>query len=562
MSPVVSHDEIYYLAEAKTIALDGLDLTGQVSPLSLQAANPLYAELPGLMMVPGALLFPNNPLLAGRFTHAVLGSAFALVLAGVVLQLFHSRKLALVTATVCLFNPWWFENSRMSFDSLLSLFFYFSAIWVGLSSQKKMLPLSFLLFVLGFYQYQGLKILFLPMIFMMVLYQMKVFEERPVQWLKLVKKNYVYLVFFIIAILFFGIHLFRLSQTEAGGRVNDLIFLNHDFIETRMNKERAQGLVSPLNKILNNKATVLFEIFSEKYLNSFEFSQLFLHVDALRNPFAVWSKGIFHLVDLPLILVGIAVLFSQKKWRSQAIFITTMVLIAPLPSAINSKDTWMFFRASFLFPWGILLSAMGLWKMWQVLKPRWLIAGVAGIYMIFIVMFFYDYFVRYPVYGTNQGYLAERVLSRYVKEESAVGKQVYVYAEEPYFTFTTYLTLANVIQKNSLDQIHQAYQSKVFAVNAVQVIGECFSPTKLGEHVAIVDARIPFCEGESEAMTNPSARIMIPSLIDSGSVYKIYNDSICQQYGLPPFSHVTKDVFQIESLPQDTFCKSFFAVMR
>lgn len=559
LSPVVSHDEIYYLAEAKTIALDGHDLTGQVSPLSLQAANPLYAELPGTVMMMGNWFFPNNPVVAGRFIHAILGSAFAIVLAGVVLRLFKSRKLALLVAVLCLFNPWWFQNSRMSFDSLLSLFFYFSAIWVGLSSQKKWLPLSFFLFVIGFYQYQGLKILLLPMIFALVLYQTKVLEVQPSQWLSKLKANYIYGIFLLLAVLFFAVHIIRLGKSEAGGRVNDLIFLNNDFIQARLNTQRAQGLLSPFNKIFVNKATVLFEVFSEKYVNSFELSQLFLHVDVLRNPFAVWSKGVFHLTDLPLIILGAWTLWSQKKWRSKAMLIGMMILIAPLPSAINSKDTWMFFRSSFLFPWLIILAGMGMWKMWNW-RPKWLFIGGIFIYGLFVSTFFYDYFVRYPVYGTTDRYFAERVLTRYANEEKESGKQVYIYGEEPYFTFTTYISLANEINKNTLPQIHQAYNSKEYSVNGVHVVGECFSPKNLSDAVAIVDARTPFCDGESDADVNVNTEVAILSLLDSGSIFKIYNDSTCRKYGLPRFSHITEDVFNIESLSQETFCKSFFAV--
>jgi hypothetical protein len=560
IAPAISHDEVYYYVEAKSIGLSGKDPSGEVSPWQLKAANPLFAELPGTIMAPAAMLFPNQPVLAGRFTHVIIGALFAIVLAGVVEKLFHNKALSIITAIACLCNPWFFENSRMSFDSLLSLFFYFSAIWAFLSSQKKFLPISFVLFAIGFYQYQGLKLIFPPLILVLTIYKLQLFELSPKKWVEQIKKEYWVCLFAVLTMLFFGVHVLRLKSSVAGGRVNDLIFFNKEFIENKLAVQRAQSLVSPINKIFVNKPMIIVTVFLEKYLNAFDLNQLFLHVDSFRNPFAVWSKGVFHLIDLPLILLGSWVALRNKKWRQQALLIGMMILIAPLPLAVNSKDTWMFFRASFLFPWGIILASVGMWYIWQ--KKIWVLTGATTfVYVLFLSGFLFEYFSQYPIYGTTDRYFSERVMSRYVKEAALQGKQVQVFAEEPYYTYTMFIALANQTNKQNLPQIQQSYQAEQYKLNAVTVDSKCFSPSSLNGAIAVVDARIPVCDGESIQDISQGA-IMIPSLIDSGAQFKIFNDSICTQYGLPNFSHVTTNVFDVENLKQDEFCRSFLAIYR
>jgi len=554
LSPVISHDEIYYVAEAKSLSISGKDPTGLTSPTQLKAANPLYAELPGTLMTPAALLFANSPVLAARFTHALLGSLFPLVLGALAFVLFKNKSIAIITACVASVNPWLFQNSRMGFDALFSLFFYFAGMTVLLRAKKYSLPLSFLLFVIGFYQYQGLKLLFIPLIFICIFFLVVRKTPTPIHVKKLLSLHWKILLFFVVALLFFSIHIVRLKNSQAGGRVQDLIFFDQTTLTTIVDTQRRQSVASPIQSLYSNKATALISIFTEKYIDTFNLQQLFVHVDARRNPFAVTTKGIFYLIDLPLIFLGLYYLISQKKNRAVMVFMIGMILISPLPSAINSKDTWMFFRSSFLFPWLMILTALGIYFIWQR-KSLVLKLTLTSIYTLFICSFAYDYFFKYPVLGTNGIYFSERIIASYL-QRLPEEKGVTVITEEPRFTYESILSFNNNLSKDNITQINSSFKSSLFSIKNVTVTSQCFSPElATDQRIYIVDARTPPCD-TPQTQENVT-RLIIPSLLDSGALFYVYNDQLCSTYQLQGYSKVTQRVMNVEELENKMFCEHF-----
>jgi hypothetical protein len=558
LSPVVAHDEMYYLTEAKTLSLSGKDPFGKMTPLSLKPSNPLFAELPATIMVPAALVFSNNPVLAGRVTHVVIGTLFCIVLAAVVYLLFRKKDLAVITLLVTAFNPWFFQNSRMSFDALFSLFFYFLGILLVLLKQKKFLPVAFLAFFLGFYQYQGLKIILIPMVFTVAVYVSDVTSLKKFKFKNFIKEQKWLLLFLFCISLLFVWQVARLKTTSAADRVNDLVFFDQNLLSSRVNQDRLQSVDSKFTSLFTNKLTAMFSIMGEKYLDSFQLGQLFLKVDARRNPFAVSSKGVFHLIDLPLLLLGIGLLLKENKWRRQGLLILAMILIAPIPSAINGKDTWLFFRSSFLFPWLIILISLGFYKLLKWKKI--IFGGVVGLYTLAVVFFMYDYFVRYPIYGTADRYFAERVLASYIQRLSTE-KKAEVLAEEPFFFYSALITLTNSINKNNIAKINSAFVNEEYQINSWLVDSRCYAPSKQADDtVTIVDSRNALCDGEKKPDATSTRILQIPSLIDNGSLFSIYNDSLCGQYSLDRFVHVTANKMSVEDLSDEDFCHTFITV--
>lgn len=556
LSPVIAHDEVYYVVEAKTISLDGKDPSGTVSPLSLTPSNPLFAELPGSVMALSAKIFSANPIVAARATHVVLGSVVCIILALISYSLFGQKNLSSIVLALCLLNPWFFQNSRMNFDALFSIFFYLLGIFCVLQKRPVWLLAAFVSFFLGFYQYQGMKLLLVPIVFLSCAYVFRFPTPQKRSWSKILHHNVWLGVFFVSICLVFVVQIARLRGTQAGGRINDLVFFDQELLSQRVNNDRQLALQSRWTPIFSNKLTAMSTIFIEKYIDTFQFNQLFIHIDARRNPFAVWSKGIFYLIDLPLICIAGVVLARQQKYKKESLFLLGMILIAPLPSAINGKDTWLYFRASFLFPWLILLSAFGMWKILQ--KNKILGFATVFLYMCFVSQFFYEYFVRYPVYGTTDRYFSERVVSSYLKRTSDRSQDAMVLTEEPFFFYSTLLAFTNSIQQRNLDQIHESYHSKNYRLNRWQVDGKCFSPSTQAGSVSIIDSRVSVCEHEQLPDPKQDARVVvIPSLIDSGAQFTIYNDVLCQPFALGQFSHVTKDVFDVEHLSDKDFCENF-----
>jgi len=79
--PGATYDEIVYVAESQMILKHGTDASGQWRPWSLSPSKELYSELTSTTLIPGFLVFPNNPVLASKIIPVIMGSAVPVFLA-------------------------------------------------------------------------------------------------------------------------------------------------------------------------------------------------------------------------------------------------------------------------------------------------------------------------------------------------------------------------------------------------------------------------------------------------------------------------------------------------
>lgn len=555
---VISHDEVYYMTEAKTILLNFSDPSGEWSPLSLTSANPLYAELPGFIMSFMTFFTFNNPLLAAKITHIILTTGLCFILGGLAYSLTKSNKFAFITILIATLNPWLFQFSRMGFDSIFSLFFYFLGILIYIRNKNYKKLWALIPFFIGFFQYQGLKIIFVPLILFTVIY-VYFQEESNINFDKTYfrsfykKSNFIYgFITIIFALMLFSITILRLQTQKAADRTKDIIFSDETYNTTNVFKQRQQAIDTSYNKYYINKFTVISERFLNQYLESFSPQQLFLKGEPLRNPFSVFNHGMFYLIDLPLILYGLFMMLKEEKTKKSAVFLFSLIMIAPLPSAINATGIWIMFRSSLMIPVFVILSSYGVYKLWENL-PKLLFVALITTYFILVSRFFFFYFHTYPILGTTGEYFSERILASYIVRNPQL--EIKIYANEPKFVFESILVYNNLINKENLAAINTAMKSEKYQLENFVVDNKCVPSVKENPNTIIIaHAVIPNCDGSNNETELAS---QIAELTDSRGVYKLYNDSFCLPYGLDRFSHINKDVFAVEKQDDETFCKSF-----
>ncbi|MEN8253446.1 MAG: glucosyltransferase domain-containing protein [Patescibacteria group bacterium] len=552
--PAITHDEIYYAAEAKSIAVSGSDTSGTWRPWSLQPAHALFAELPGTIMAPAAFIFPNSPVLAARATHAFLGSLFPLILAVVALSLFKDKKLALITAMITAFNPWFFQFSRMGFDAILSLFFYFLGLLILLNTKKYWRLLSLPILFLGFFQYQGLKIIFPPLIFLFVAYLFSIDYDKK----KSLFKNIIFqkssLIILLLSLLLFITYIFNLSSQSAAGRVDDLIFFNRDLLSQELFAIKQASIPNFSQRIFTNAISTVASYAVKGYVSSFDPILLFVHGETVRNPSSVWTVGNFHLFDAILILIGFVYAWTLKKWRKAMIFIVSLILIAPLPVAINSVDIWVLYRSSLLYPLLIILSSIGFYFLWQ--KNRLIKFFLIIVYLLSISSFLYQYFYRYPVYSTKGKYFAKRVLANHIKRSPDNQKYI-ILADESEFLFSSLLVFNNLINKENILAINTAMQNQDYNLSKINIQDNCIDLSQIDKASTIVaDDSVTFCaDAVKDQVVGRNTSIV--SLLDGGWIYRIYNDQVCGDYELERFLKLEENLLAVEKLNQEIFCKNF-----
>ncbi len=539
--PVISHDESFYPVQAKTLSVNGHGLNGIWKPSSLTAEVELYAELPGLIMMPAAKLLPNQPILAAKITHIILGTAIIFILSALAFALTKQHSFAIFTALIASVNPWLFQFSRMGFDSMFSLFFYLTALLIFIKAKNWHKIWAFPIFFLGFFQYQGLKVIFLPIVFIASFYN---WQKKENSWPTL--------IVLIVSILLFVFYLQSLRFQTSGNRLNFLIFNDHEYINQQVNLNRQQSLNNPWKNLYSNKLTVVGLRFVEQYINSLDLKQWFFSLDVVRNPFAVYQHGLFYPQDLFLIVLGLIFLWQKKSQQKMAFLLTCLLLIAPLPAAIVSTGNWLVFRVSFLVPIYILLIAFAInqiAKKW----PRSIFLGVIIIYFLFTTRFFYEYFYRYPILGTRDQYFSEKIIAQYIKRNPK--KNIIIIAPEPIFVFNEILIFNNLINQKNIDSINKSFQTKNYQLENFQILGERCIPNNIDKNtIYISHSNVRPCDESNDFLLDYT---QIPSLIDGGGVYRIYQDSYCGDLNLARFPNLQNNVFALNKLSQEDFCKNF-----
>lgn len=549
---VISHDEIFYPTQAKTLAVSGYGANGKWTPLEFSPENKLYAELPGFIMSFAAKVFPNQTIFAARITHAFLGSLLVFILAAIAYELSKNRKVAIATMVLAAFNPWLFQFSRMGFDSLFSLFFYTSGLLFFIKNKKYAKLWSLPLFILGFLQYQGLKVIFLPLILLTTLFNLLKDNEFKISKLQeILKKNIPSLIVLISAVIIFIVYLFKVQTQGASERLNFFVWNDEKTINQMVNVARQQGFNSSLSNVYPNKITVIIEKLAEQYFNSLDLKQWFFSLEVVRNPFAVYQHGLFYWLDLPLIIWGLIVVFNNKKNKKIGLFLASLAIIAPLPSAIVSTGSWLVFRSSFLVP--IFLILMGfavndLFEKW----PKKSFFVFATFYLILIARFLYQYFYVYPISGTRDQYFAEKIIAQYIKRNP--DKKIIITAPEPIFVFQEILIYNNLINKENIKDINQAFNTENYQLTNFKVLGErCVPEIIENDTIYISHSNSRPCSGDD----SPLKYTQIPSLIDGGGIYRIYNDLNCANFGLSRFPSIREDLFDLDKLSSQEFCENF-----
>ena len=550
----LTHDELYYVAQARTLAVDGRDPTGSWRPWFLTSAHPLFAELPGVLMAPAALLFTNS-LLAARITHVLVGSLIPIVLALLAQSLFKNRGVTIATLLLASINPWLFQQSRQSFDPLFGMFFYLLGMAWLLRSQKWWRLGAIGFFALGFFQYQGFKVLLLPFYGITAAYiWLTTDSKRSIKTsdtLSLIAGG----VLLGLLLLSF---VTRITSQQAASRINDFIFFDQPYLATKVVEHRQGSIPSLITPWYSNWLTQTANHIWFRAADSINIVQLFVRGESSRNPTSVWSMGSLYPVDGVLILVGFAVLWSSSKWRKQSYFLLAWFLISPLPSVINSNDSWPFLRSSFLIPCFIFLAAVGVVHIWDsATKYRSLIrSGLILAYLLFVSIFTYEYILRYPIYASGGKYMLERVVSSY-GSRLPPDKKLVVLISEAEFQFYAYLIYNRLITTNTINDIHADFQNRSYTMGNVTIKTDCLKQDMLSDenNIFIVDDTVQTCESPKE---NNIFRLRMHSLTTDSPLLTVYNDPICRNVNLVRKYPLSLDVLKIEKIKNETFCGLFF----
>jgi len=547
----ISDDELGFIINAKAVFLTGKDINGIWSPFSLSSimGGCPQAELPCLIIAPVIGPLPLS-LFTAKLFYVVI-STLLIVLLYLITSRFINRQAALFVGLVGALNPWSIIFGRTAYEAPLAIFFYLLAFYVLIIAKNWKILFAFIPLLIGFYSYQGTKLIFVPYAFLIALFS----------WYVLSQKRYFkqYLVLFILCLSLFVYFIFSVQHQSTRTRLTELSTPNSPMYTMTVDNERRLSIKTPLTSLFSNKLVAFGKDSIDKYLGVFSTNFLFLTGEG-RSTFSLWYHGYFYYLDFFFLIVGFCVLFVKRK--SLWFLLSSLVLIAPIPTVVSNVGTgFAALRSSLIYPLFIILIGLGIWYIVFLSRRKVYFVTVLSVLMVLygiqVLNFINIYFFRNPIYNSEAYNLSSRVLSKYIQLADVYGRKIIVISDNPKGNFYHYLFDANLYNANTARGISNLIQQSKYEYNNV-TFTQCRDTLDFSGNTTIVGVAIKKCG--SLDFNTPQGNLAIPQLSDGGPIFRIVNDTICSKYHESlshfPYNFSFSD-FAVENLPEERFCEKF-----
>lgn len=572
----MTHDEMVYAAQAKSLAVQGATLDGSLSWFSLQPVDPMYAEWPASFVAVGFWL-SNHPLWATHFVSALMGLLLPFGLAWLSYGVWRSKKLAIATLFIASLTPLHWQLSRLMLDAWYSGFFY---VWGGallLTGSSVLVALSLPLFVVGFFGYQGFKLLLLPWIAVLLglrvtaslKWQLKsaagLFEHVRQH---ITRYQLGVLAGCLVLVLWYGFWL--MPQQDVNNRLHWTIFSDTTITTQRVNDNRRLSLDNPYLRLIDNRYNHIAFFLSQRLVAALNPQLLFLTTDSNVSGFTVWTHGVFYSVEGALLVLGFLWLLHHRHYRWSGIVAVAGTVVLLLPTLINTQSEWHIMRSGLSYMLMMMIMAWGATQWWRWKLGRGVLIGLYG---VSILHFGYHYAYRLPVMSLDFSNFNEYQVARYIQLslEKNPDQPVVFHTGQPKSFFISYLVYANALNHETASQVVESFrtnhesQQKNYSLGLVTFTDACFDfetqNTELYEvghlncrHQNAVD---PTILSDKKTASDP-ATLSIPSVSDSGEKFRILNDRLCGDYTLGTFVHPTSlHQLNLLELTSEEFCTSW-----
>lgn len=389
--PGIHADEADSGYNAYSILKTGKDFYGNFLPWQIVGFAENYrTPLSTYITIPFVAVFDLSPL-AVRMPTALLGILFVYLIYLLSKRLSNSEGVALIAAILAAVNPWAVHISRPYADHILALDFVLLALVLVLNKSKSywLYVLSGLCFGLALFSYHAPKIflpLFLPFLIVFLIKKYNISKKL----LSICIFTFVLFYALVLGSSFFG---------KGGQEYKNVTAINKDVAQKIVDKERrVTNAQLSISGIFHNKPLFYFK---EIARNTGKFASVnYLFLDGESNLTAwVGDRGVFYLIELPFLLIGIYYLFNKKRqlfWFSFFWFFAAIV-----PGAIT-RDQMYTYRGIYLLPLMLLIISFGIYSAFSDIfarKKALFVLSLSSFYLLSILFYYFHYFYDYPVYS-------------------------------------------------------------------------------------------------------------------------------------------------------------------
>ncbi len=407
--PSPDWDEVALGYDAYSIIHTGRDEFGKFLPVVLRSFDDYKPALYAYLAVPTVLMFGLN-VAAVRLPSAIFGVISVIAVFYLVRELFeHNPKkdfFALAASSLFAISPWSLQFSRVAFESNVGVALNILTALFFVKGLKKpwMLSLSAFFAGLCIYVYQSEKV-FTPLLVLILV---------AVYFRKLISIPRKYLITSIVVgiIIVSPMIFYILNNRAALLRVSGTSIFSY---QTEVLKNSSQRL--NLDKLNSDRLGLLFDnrrliygiTIISGYLSHFDLNWLFMTGDISRHHAP--GMGMIYLFELPLILIGIYMLFFGDFDKNSKKLVFLWFLAAAIPASITTGVPHAVRTLNFL-PTYQILSGIGLVAVFfwlldlkykiSFVKVKYIISAFCILLFIFNFSYYLDqYFVQQNYYSSE-----------------------------------------------------------------------------------------------------------------------------------------------------------------
>ncbi len=333
-----------------------------------------------------------------RLPSALFGSFMIIAMYFLTLEVFQKKSIAQLATLFLAISPWHIIISRATSEGVVASFFIVIGsffVLKNLRSEKntgKYLFLSLVSFSISFLFYHSAR-LFVPLFLISVFIGFAHIKKYSLRKLKTIG-IFSICVFIILAGVFF--------LSKGANRPTSISILNIPGGNTEVTQQIGEdGHQNALiTRILHNKALFYGRIFLYSYFQHLNADFLFNSTGRPVRYSVPWSS-VLYLVDLPLLIVGGAILLSDglrvKKYNY--LLPIVWVVIGALPAGLTYEDLPNVQRASLMIPGLLMICAFGLVEIFSLCKfyTKMIVKGLyVTVFLFCIVSFAHNYFYHLP----------------------------------------------------------------------------------------------------------------------------------------------------------------------
>lgn len=440
--PSLFGDELDLGYHAYSVLKTGKDYSGNFLPLHFQSIAEWRTPLYLYSAIPTVAIFGISPW-GVRLPAAIFGILGVLAIYFLTSKLTNNKNIGLLSAAVLAISTWHIQYSRAGFEVTEMLLFYLLGLYFFICSFKnnKLLPLSAVFLALTPWVYSTAK-LYLPLtlIVLLLIWNKEIFK---------ISKRYL-LYTFLVFLLTGGAIVW---STIYGGGASRFAYISVFTDPTtipevgfdRLNdaKSRNPGELigrSPNleDRVIHNKFTWWKDVIVRNYFQAFSTQFLFINgdINLRHSPHLV---GELYKVESVFLLLGLFYFFTKPYDKRVRFLVISLLLLAPIPSAITRDGGMHATRLFFLLPFLLFFVSLGLYHSYKSVSKSYKIIFLVTVFIIYSISFYlyrHNYFVHYPTYSERWWHSGfEDAIKTAVSESKNYDKVIISMADEPAFIF-------------------------------------------------------------------------------------------------------------------------------